>query len=184
MKNIFLQNLPFLKFLGKFLGIYIAFTLLYNLYLKSFDAAAFEPDSITVLVAENAAQLLKWSNFEMQYAPTPNDPSIAYIINGKRFVRIVEGCNAMSVIILFVSFIVAFSNGIWRTCRFLILGILVIYFLNVLRIALLTAGLFYYPAYKNILHDIVFPLFIYGVVFGLWIIWVNKFSNYRTHVKR
>lgn len=179
-----LQNLPFLKFCGKFLGIYIVLLLVYNFYLEGFDEAAFEPDGITVLVAENAAQLLKWLNFEMQYAPSPNDPSISYIIKGKRFVRIIEGCNAVSVIILFSSFIVAFSNGIWRTGRFLIVGIIVIYILNVLRIALLTAGLYYYPAYKSILHDIVFPLFIYGAVFGLWILWLNKFSNFTTHVKR
>jgi hypothetical protein len=30
----------------------------------------------------------------------------------------------------------------------------------------------------SFLHGVLFPLFIYGVVFILWVIWVSKFSLY------
>jgi hypothetical protein len=30
------------------------------------------------------------------------------------------------------------------------------------------------------LHGVIFPLFIYGVVFILWFFWVNYFSIYAT----
>jgi exosortase family protein XrtF len=50
--------------------------------------------------------------------------------------------------------------------------------MNVLRIALLSVALYYHPDQEALLHGVVFPLIIYGFVFGLWILWVNKFSNY------
>ena len=40
-----------------------------------------------------------------------------------------------------------------------------IYVLNLFRIALLTLGLYFYPEHKALMHDILFPIFIYGVVF-------------------
>ncbi len=178
MRELFREYLPFLKFLGKFLGSYIVLTLIYNVYLKSFDTTKFEPDSFTVLVADQSAQILRWCDFEFQYAPSLNNSSMMYLVNSRPFVRIVEGCNALSIMILFVAFVLAFFSGWKKTLRFLVIGILVIHILNIIRIALLTMGLFHYPQHKELLHDIVFPVFIYGVVFGLWVLWVNKFSDY------
>jgi len=178
LKDLFQQYLPFLKFLAKFLGTYIILTLLYNAYLKSFDESKFEPDNFTLIVANHSGQILEWVGFDIEYQLSPRDPSMMFLKDKKPFVRIVEGCNALSVMILFVAFIIAFSNGVWRTFRFLLIGVFIIHVLNVLRIALLTLGLYYYPEYKTLMHDIVFPLFIYGIVFGLWVLWVNKFSNY------
>ena len=80
--------------------------------------------------------------------------------------------------ILFVAFVVAFSGKLKTTVLFLIFGIIIIHVLNVIRIAMLCVLLQKYPAQEEILHGVVFPLFIYGVVFGLWVIWVNKFSTY------
>ena len=178
LKKYFLQYKPFLLFLLKFLGSYVVLIFIYNSYLKSFDANKNEVDGFTILVAKQAEMLLTAFNFKVVSGPSPNDASVVYYVSGKPFVRIVEGCNAMSVMILFVAFVLAFSGRFWRTVTFLSIGVLTIYVLNVLRIVLLTMGLFYYPEMKTALHDIVFPLFIYGVVFGLWVMWVNKFSDY------
>ncbi len=100
------------------------------------------------------------------------------IVENKVVARIVEGCNAMSVIILFISFVIAFSGKWKQTIIYVFLGSVLIYFLNVLRIILLSILIFHYPNQENILHGVVFPLLIYGVVFILWVIWVNNFSRY------
>jgi exosortase family protein XrtF len=92
--------------------------------------------------------------------------------------RIVEGCNALSVIILFVAFVVAFSGKWIQTIGFILLGSILIHIMNVLRIAILSIALYYHPDQESLLHGVVFPLIIYGFVFVLWVIWVNKFSNY------
>jgi exosortase/archaeosortase family protein len=59
---------------------------------------------------------------------------------------------------------------------FFILGAIVIYILNVIRIALLSVFIYSYPQKEGYYMVFFFPLFIYGVVFVLWLIWVNNYS--------
>jgi len=59
---------------------------------------------------------------------------------------------------------------------FVFFGSFIIYVFNVLRIALLTISLYHYPNLEHILHGVVFPLFIYGVVFLIWIVWIKKYA--------
>ena len=80
--------------------------------------------------------------------------------------------------ILFAAFVVAFTGKWLRTLVFIVLGSAIIHLLNIVRIVLLSIALLNYPEQENLLHGVVFPLFIYGVVFGLWVVWVNKYSNY------
>jgi exosortase family protein XrtF len=80
--------------------------------------------------------------------------------------------------ILFAAFIFAFSNRLIKTFLFIITGLFLIYLLNITRIALLSYALYYYPTYEELLHGTIFPLFIYGIVFLLWIVWVTQFSGY------
>ncbi|HJR99742.1 MAG TPA: exosortase family protein XrtF [Flavobacterium sp.] len=96
----------------------------------------------------------------------------------KYMARMIEGCNAISIIILFISFVVSFSGKLKPTLLFIFAGSLIVYLLNVIRIGLLCAGLYHFPEQSSLMHDILFPLFIYGAVFILWVVWVNKFSLY------
>ena len=70
----------------------------------------------------------------------------------------------------------AFTGKWLHTILFIIAGCLLIHILNVFRIVMLSIALLQYPEQEHLLHGVVFPLFIYGVVFGLWVLWVNKFS--------
>lgn len=169
-------NRPFFLFLLKFTVSYLLLSGIYWLYLEQFDTANNEPDSMTHLVAQQARDLILVSGGDSAITLHPNDPSYRFFINGKSVARIIEGCNAISVMILFVSFIVAFSGTLKRTLLFITAGMIIIHILNVTRISLLCLGFYHYPNYKDITHDIIFPLFIYGVVFLLWVIWVTKLS--------
>jgi len=86
--------------------------------------------------------------------------------------------------ILFISFVVAFTGKFKSTLWFIPLGLLIIHVLNILRIASLSIALYKFPEYEHFLHGILFPLVIYGVVFLLWVIWVNKFSLYASKTKK
>ena len=81
------------------------------------------------------------------------------------------------LIILFAAFVFAFSSSVKRTFLYIIFGSVLIYILNIIRIALLTYSLYYYPQYEEFLHGTIFPLFIYGIVFLLWVGWVLKLSG-------
>jgi exosortase family protein XrtF len=177
------KNRSFFIFLLKFGISYLLLSGLYTLYLKQFDASINEPDGVTTIVAHQSRDLAILFGEDASIKPHEREASYRFYINGKSIARIVEGCNAVSVMILFVAFIVAFSSALKRTVLFIIAGILVLHILNVIRVALLCMGYYHYPQYKQLLHDIVFPLFIYGVVFILWILWVQKFSGNARRVK-
>ncbi len=167
-------------FLGKFLLTYLLLTFVYQSYLAQFDVKKFETDSLTQLVAQQTKDVMVIFDCDVRIAPNVKEPAVNLYYNKRSMARIIEGCNGVSVIILFVSFIIAFSGRIKPTILFIICGSLLIHILNVFRIALLCVLMYYYPKQQHFLHGVLFPLFIYGVVFMLWIIWVNKFSKYAT----
>lgn len=178
LKKYFQLYRPFFIFLLKFFVTYGILTFCYQMYLNSFNSKELEIDRMTKFVAYQTEDLLQFMGQDAYAIPHLGQACMKLFLNEKYLARVVEGCNAMSVMILFVAFVIAFKGKLKHTILFLIIGVLIIHFLNVLRIALLTIALFHYPEYEHLLHGVIFPLFIYGVVFGLWVIWVQKFSSY------
>lgn len=178
MKKIFIQYKPFFTFLLKFVLFYFVFAFIYNQFLNQFDVSKFELDSITKLVSNHTAYLMRFFNEDYYVIQHEKEAAMKVIYKGKYVARIIEGCNAVSVIILYAAFIFAFASNWKKTFLYIVVGAVLIYILNVIRIGLLVWAIYYYPAYEEFLHGTVFPLFIYGVVFILWIIWVTKFSKY------
>ncbi|HEX8268935.1 MAG TPA: exosortase family protein XrtF [Flavobacterium sp.] len=178
MRSYFQKYRPFFIFLFKFFVVYVVLTVIYQQYLNSFDAVTYEPDGFTRSVASQTEMLLNFFNYSVALKLHASQPSVMLFLENKYLARVVEGCNAISVMILFVAFVVAFKGTLKHTLLFIIFGCVIVHVLNVGRIALLSMALLHYPQYGEFLHGVIFPLFIYGVVFGLWIIWVNKFSVY------
>ncbi|WP_445719441.1 exosortase family protein XrtF [Flavobacterium sp.] len=178
MKNIFSQYKPFFVFLSKFLLFYVVFTFIYKVYLNQYNVTKNEVDFFTEVVAKQTVYLLNLFADTSHTFPHEFESSIKLFYNHKYVARVVEGCNAISVMILFAAFVFSFSTQWKKTSLYIGLGILLIHILNVVRIALLCYALYYYPDYEKILHGSIFPLFIYGVVFLLWILWITKFSGY------
>ncbi|TDO78173.1 exosortase family protein XrtF [Flavobacterium chryseum] len=176
MKKYLLQFKPFLIFISTFFAAYILLTVVYKYYLNSFEIN--DVDGITNIVGHNVYQLMHFFNCDIKIFKNISNPYLEVWYNKKYILRIIEGCNAVSVIILFISFVVAFSGKIKTTLAFILFGVLVIYIMNIIRVASLTILLFHFPEKEHILHGVLFPLIIYGLVFLLWIIWVNKFSKY------
>ena len=153
-------------------------TIIYQYYLNQFDIKNNEVDGFTKLVSTQVEQLLLLFNGDAHIELHPSQPCYKFFYNGKYVSRIIEGCNALSVIILFISFVIAFSGKLKNTIYFIISGSIIIHVLNITRISLLMVAFYNFPEANFILHDILFPLVIYGAVFILWIIWVNKYSFY------
>ncbi|RYJ40291.1 Exosortase family protein XrtF [Flavobacterium anhuiense] len=176
MKKYLVQFKPFLIFISIFFLTYIVLTLLYKFYLNSYQSE--DLDAVTMISGKNSEQLLKLLNYDVIIQKSSQNPWQEIILNGRFIARIIEGCNAVSVMILFVSFVSAFSGNLKKTSLFIILGLISIYILNIIRISLLIVLIYHFSRYANFLHDIFFPLMIYGYVFLLWIFWINRFSKY------
>lgn len=157
--------------------VYGVLTFAYSLYLNLSDGSQYYPDFMTHLVAKQTNVLLNGIGYEASVLPHPEEPSIKVIIEGKYVARVIEGCNAINIIILFLSFIVAFAGQFKQTFFYCFAGSIVIYAFNLIRIVVLSIGLYHYPWRKEMLHTIIFPLLIYGTVFLLWMFWVNRFSK-------
>lgn len=178
LKKYLNQYKPFLFFLAKFFGTYLVLTFAYQSYLEGFDVKKFEVDGVTKLVANQSKELLSLFDDSSYTKPNLKEPSVNLFYQNVWVARIVEGCNAVSIIILFISFIFAFTGKFKQTVLFMIVGSSIIYFFNIIRISLLCMAIFHYKQFQELLHSVIFPLFIYGIVFILWVIWVNKYSLY------
>lgn len=178
LKKYFILYRPFLLFLGTFFGIYLVLTFFYQMYLNQFDTPKREVDYFTEIVTQQSVFVISFLDKNSHATANTNDPSVKLFYKNKNVSKVIEGCNALSIIILFVSFVIAFSGKWKQTFLFVFFGSLIIHICNVLRIALLSVLFYEFPKYKNVLHGVIFPFLIYGVVFALWIIWANKFSNY------
>lgn len=180
MKDYFIQYKPFLVFLLKFFLSYVLLTIIYQSYLSQFDISKFEIDTFTEIVAKQTKNTIQFLGYDSNIAPNILQSSFRLYVNEVYVARVVEGCNALSVIILFIAFIIAFKGKTKHTILFLFFGSIFIHFLNIVRIAIIGIALFHFPGQEHILHGVIFPLIIYGIVFILWVIWVNKFSIYAT----
>jgi len=160
-----------LLFIVKFFVSYTILSFLYSFYLNSFEI---KTDPITRQVSFQTVAVGKIFGMNIQTEPNTDEPSMKLIYNSQYVARVVEGCNAVSVIILFWSFIIAFSSTWKDTLLFGAVGTVLIYVINLFRILVLTWAVYRFSAYSHFLHQIVFPAIIYGFTFMLWVIWVRK----------
>lgn len=168
---------PFLIFLLKFIVSFVVFSAIYERYLYSYNKQN-KVDSYTFHVSSITSKTISFFGYKSYHTTHESQLAQKMYVNDVYVSRVVEGCNAASVMILFFSFIIAFKGSLKNTFLFATIGVAVVYVLNILRIALISIGLYKFPEYEKLLHEILFPLFIYGVIFLLWILWVNKFSFY------
>ena len=176
LKALFIKYKSVIRFIITFLLVYAVFSIVYKVYLDVSDGSSYYPDYVTNLTARQSQSLLETIGYNATIEAHPDEASMKLIINNKYVARVIEGCNSVSVIILFVAFIMAFS-GKWKpTFIFILAGSVLIYSVNLFRIVVLSIGLYHYPWRKEILHTVIFPLIIYGMVFLLWMFWVNRFA--------
>ncbi|HKK12695.1 MAG TPA: exosortase family protein XrtF [Flavobacteriaceae bacterium] len=179
MKTLLKKYKSVIKFILTFLLAYLILSVSYKFYLDYSVGSRYYPDYLTHLVAKQTKALIHTLGYEAEIANHPDEPSIKLIINHKYVARAMEGCNSVSVIILFVSFMIAFAGRLKPTLLYIIAGSVLIYSVNLIRIAMLSIALYHYPWHREILHTVIFPLIIYGLVFLLWMFWVNRFSKFK-----
>jgi exosortase family protein XrtF len=151
----------------------------YSIYLKQTQQKGdiFSCAPITKAVANQTYVLGQFLGIDTYIGQHESELSMKFFVGNVYALRIVEGCNSVGVIILFLAFIIAFSGSLKATVIFGIIGSVIIYVVNLFRILILGVLLSKYPEHLYFMHSILFPAIIYGATFILWVIWVNKFSH-------
>jgi exosortase family protein XrtF len=164
---------PVLGILLRFIIIYLVLIFAYQFYLNQFQNSGLDPYSrMTVNQVKYIQNALGYKT--LFYDDIPNE-QVYFHVNGKYVTRMVEGCNALSVIILFLAFVFAFFKGS-KTFLFALGGFAILYLINVLRIVGLNVVMRDYPQYNKLGHDYIFPAIIYGTVVVLWLVWIKFFA--------
>lgn len=97
-------------------------------------------------------------------------------IDGSNGVWIGGPCNGITLMFLFAIFVIAYPGNVKNKYWYIPLGILLVHFINITRIIALAIIALHYPQYLSFNHTYTFTFIAYSMVFGLWMLWVNKYS--------
>ena len=176
---------PEFKFLIIFIPLIITWYFTYHYLYKIDDLLNFDSDSLTgfsKILSSQSNFILSIFNFQTSIE-IHGDMVVAKIIDYpySHGVWIGEPCNGIKVFGLFAIFILSFKGDLIKKLIFIPIGILIIHFLNIIRIALLTYISAVNPYILDFNHNITFQLFIYGSMLALWYLWIVKFSKVKSH---
>jgi exosortase/archaeosortase family protein len=94
--------------------------------------------------------------------------------NGEKVILISWPCNGLELMALYGWFIIAFPAATKRKLLFMVSGLLLIHFLNLLRCAALVFIALYWDVAFNFAHHYLFTTLVYGVVFFLWMLFADR----------
>ncbi|MDZ4665858.1 MAG: archaeosortase/exosortase family protein [Bacteroidota bacterium] len=102
-------------------------------------------------------------------------------IDGSNGVWVGSNCNAISLFMLFVVFIIWYPGHQKSKLWFIPFGIITIHALNILRVMGLALIAKFAPNWLDFNHSYTFTFIVYAYIFVLWMWWVNKFAGKKTN---
>ena len=141
---------------------------MYGLYVESFDLA----DPITYWVTVQSAQVIGWFADGIGVSNHETLSTVIIFNNAHSVLSVYEGCNGINVMVVFLSFLLAFPGWSKKMYWFAPMGLILIYISNIGRIVLLYLVSESLPNLYYFTHKYVFTAIIYLVVFVLWYVWV------------
>jgi exosortase/archaeosortase family protein len=183
MKDLYLRfkifyygPLGFLIDLALFASITIVFHRLWWDFARIIKA--FGPVNITAdWLAERVLDMSLWINRSiLGLHITLEEPNIMWFSNGG-YVQVNEGCSGLKqfyqILVLFVLFPGPWKHKLW----FIPMSMIIMHFVNVLRIVILSIMVLWKPEYWHFTHTWILRPGFYVVIFVLWVWWVEKFRQ-------
>jgi exosortase family protein XrtF len=158
---------PFTLFILKALGIFAIWYVVYELWLLPKGELDEWLSLNIVAVSDGIIRLIGYESWTM------------YRIIGigeNAGIQLVDGCTGISAIGLFVGFVMAYPGDWNKRISFTILGIGVIYLVNIIRIVTLVITQEEWIEFFDFTHDYSTTTIFYIVIFIMWMIWV-QFSD-------
>lgn len=104
-----------------------------------------------------------------------DDANVIRHLNGNG-VKIIWACSGIKQAYIFTC-IMLFSRGGWsRKIAYILGGLLVVYFFNVIRIAFIAAAVQHHQDWFVFLHEYITKYAFYAVIFALWVFWEEKIA--------
>lgn len=158
-----------IRFILYSLGLCISWFILYDFLLGSLD------EWLTFKVVDSSIILLKLIGYNAEAHNTMVQ------INGQDVVFVNHACNGMVLIALFTGFILVFPGPLYKKLIYIPVGILLINFLNIVRVVGLSLNAYHHYHTLNFNHKYTFTFLVYAAIFALWMLWVKKYSGLPKH---
>ncbi len=166
------SNKSALTFVLKLLLGYLALQFTYDYIISPYTSLDFWLINSIIDSSEKLLELMGYSllesNLLYQYHMG---------IEGTSGVIIGNPCDGLSLFILFTAFLIVFKGKWWFKLTFTIGGVVLIHFLNVIRVTSLALIVKYAPDSLDFHHSYTFTLFVYACIFFLWVLRVNIYQK-------
>lgn len=172
MKAVFKQN-AFVRFIIVAGLLYLALYLIYQFVVKRYT---YYDQAFIGQIIKGADFVLRGIGYKTFLVLQDRDVQVVGI-DGSSGVWVGSNCNAITLFGLFSVFIIAYPGHQKAKFWFVPAGIIAIHVLNILRVVALAIIANHSPAWLDFNHTYTFTFLIYAFIFGLWMIWINKFSN-------
>lgn len=172
--------MPGNKRLFKFLTLSF---LLYGVWMLMYEFWIKPPGKVDHIISENITYFICYALDLLGYNPhysVANKAGETFIyLSGSTFpiIRVGSSCNGFELLVLFTIFIISYPGRLLLKIPFIIGGLVVIHFFNIFRNLVLTLMTIHHSSLFDLFHRYVFIFMVYGVIFILWMIWANKFSQ-------
>lgn len=88
--------------------------------------------------------------------------------------KIIWGCSGLKQSFIWMMLILTVRGGWKQKLWYIPLGWVCCYAFNILRIFIISLFIEYHPEWFDVLHTYIFKYLFYGMLFGLWVIFVEK----------
>ena len=174
------------RFLKRALLIFIIWKLIYHLFLFNgrvidkplTDWSTMGAEKLMQGFYPDAKLMIKE---ECNFSPELNNELFCFdylYLNGRKIVGVADPCNALELYVLYLGFLFSFPASLKRVLLFSIVGIVVIYSANIIRLAALASMNIHRIKAIDMAHHYVFKLIVYGLIFGLWVLFTKKQIHY------
>ncbi len=152
--------------------LYLAWFFIYESWLRPLGI----PDrQLTRSTTEAGAWVMGLIGYELSWFHKPH-MSLLYL-DSTMLLGVAHECNALVLFALFSGFIICFSGKWILKVGYILAGIAAIWLVNILRVAGLTLIQIHFPGALDFNHKYTFTLLVYSFIFGLWMLWVKRFSG-------
>jgi exosortase/archaeosortase family protein len=145
-------------------------------YWPILPAVEFAYEQLSILLFENSIWVLKQLTFYEFYVKS--EARQIWMVDG--CVEISHYCSALKQILQWIFLMILFPGPWKHKLWFIPIGVIALHIINIFRIVFLFILLFHFPEYWDLAHDYVPRPFFYGLIFGMWVIWVERFQNIKT----
>jgi len=162
------------SFLLKAGGLYVLWHLVYQLYLEKEGVMIRQMAAVIASASLPFLRMLGHNVSTRNY----NGFDTMLTLDGTDLVWIDSGCTGLTLMALFAGFIVAYPGPLRHKAWFIPVGVLIIYAVNLLRVVVLALNHIRSRSTFDFNHKFTYTLVVYAAIFGLWVLWANRFSGF------